>query len=132
MFALNSNIMKLEITCTRAEADHRQLIRCQELLNTSSNSLEDIIKILALVGNKVRLQILYLLNKENELCPCDLADILEMSVPAVSQHIRKMKDSGIIKARREGQTLFYSILDNKHEILGDIFNQINANAKIAV
>jgi DNA-binding transcriptional ArsR family regulator len=87
---------------------------------------------LALVGNKVRLQILYLLDKEKELCPCDLADILEMSVPAVSQHIRKMKDSGIIKARREGQTLFYSILDDKYEILGDIFNQINVNAKIAV
>jgi ArsR family transcriptional regulator, lead/cadmium/zinc/bismuth-responsive transcriptional repressor len=132
MFTLKLSIMKLEITCTRAEADIRQIVRCQELLNTNSSSIEDIIKILALVGNKVRLQILYLLDKEKELCPCDLADILEMSVPAVSQHIRKMKDSDIVTARREGQTLYYSIVENKYEILGDIFSLIDVDAKIAV
>lgn len=124
--------MKLEITCTRAEADSAQIERCQELLSASSGSLEDIIKILSLVGNKVRLQILYLLDREKELCPCDLADILEMSVPAVSQHIRKMKDSDIVTARREGQTLYYSIVENKYEILGDIFSLIKVNTKIAV
>lgn len=124
--------MKLETTCIRAEADREQIVRCQELLNTSSSSLDDILKILALVGNKVRLQILYLLDREKELCPCDLAEILEMSVPAVSQHIRKMKDSDIITARREGQTLYYSIVENKYEVLGDIFSLITDNTKIAV
>lgn len=124
--------MSLEITCTRNEADHKQISRCKGTIENSSDSFKAMSKILALAGSEVRLKILFLLNIENELCPCDLADILEMSVPAVSQHIRKMKDSGIIKARREGQTLFYSILDDKYEILGDIFSQIDVNAKIAI
>ncbi|WP_431217102.1 ArsR family transcriptional regulator [Puia sp. P3] len=46
----------------------------------------------ALAGNEVRLKILHLLEEEKELCPCDLSDMLGMSIPAISQHLRKMKD----------------------------------------
>uniref|UniRef100_UPI0040474852 ArsR/SmtB family transcription factor n=1 Tax=Mariniflexile sp. TaxID=1979402 RepID=UPI0040474852 len=82
-------------------------------------------------GNEVRLKILFLLNMENELCPCDLADILEMSVPAISQHIRKMKDAGIIASRREGQTLYYSLNEDKTDILNSIFKSIKPKRKTA-
>ena len=68
---------------------------------------------------------------ETELCPCDLADILRMSVPAVSQHIRKMKDAGIITARREGQTLYYSLNEDDTDILNIIFKSIKLERKVA-
>jgi DNA-binding transcriptional ArsR family regulator len=121
----------LEITCTRNEADKKQISRCKETIENSSGSLEAISKILSLAGSEVRLKILFLLNIENELCPCDIADILEMSVPAVSQHIRKMKDAGIITSRREGQTLYYSLVKSEDNVLNGIFNSISTRKKTA-
>jgi len=68
---------------------------------------------------------------EKELCPCDIADILVMSVPAISQHIRKIKDAGIIRSRREGQTLYYSLNPDDTDILKVIFNSIKLIRKTA-
>ena len=67
----------------------------------------------------------------DRLCPCDIADILEMSVPAVSQHIRKMKDAEIITSRREGQTLYYSLVKSEDNVLNGIFNSISTRKKTA-
>jgi len=123
--------MSLEITCTRNEADKKQISRCKETIENSSDSFKAISKILSLAGSEVRLKVLFLLNIENELCPCDIADILEMSVPAVSQHIRKMKDAGIITSRRDGQTLYYSLVKNEDNVLNGIFNSLSIRKKTA-
>tara|TARA_R110001592_G_scaffold218773_2_gene472830 strand:- start:2986 stop:3357 length:372 start_codon:yes stop_codon:yes gene_type:complete len=123
--------MKLEISCTRAEANHKQLLNCMSTLNSMEINFEKISKLLSISGNEVRLKILFLLNMEKELCPCDLSDILGMSVPAVSQHIRKMKDAGIISSRREGQTLYYSLNEDETDILNSIFKSIKLERKIA-
>jgi DNA-binding transcriptional ArsR family regulator len=82
--------------------------------------------VLSLAGNEVRLKILYLLDSEKELCPCDLSDILQMSIPAISQHLRKMKDGGLIKAKKVGQTIFYSICKEHLKTLLPLFKQIKA------
>lgn len=123
--------MKLEISCTRAEADHKQLLNCRTAIDGMANRFEKISKLLSISGNEVRLKILFLLNMEKELCPCDLADILGMSVPAVSQHIRKIKDAGIITARREGQTLYYSLNEDETDILNNVFKSIELKRKTA-
>ena len=123
--------MKLEITCTRAEANHKQLQNCMSIIEEMEGSFQKTTKLLSITGSDVRLKILFLLNMENELCPCDLADILKMSVPAVSQHIRKIKDAGIITARREGQTLYYSLNEDETDILDTIFKSIKLKRKIA-
>ena len=123
--------MKLEITCTRAKADHKQLLNCKSTLHSMESSFQQMTKLLSIAGNEVRLKILFLLNMENELCPCDIADILEMSIPAISQHIRKIKDAGFIISRREGQTLYYSLVKSETEILNNIFTTIESSKKIA-
>ncbi|MAP53270.1 MAG: transcriptional regulator [Altibacter sp.] len=123
--------MKLEITCTRAEANHKQLQNCMETLDEMEGSFQKMTKLLLIAGSDVRLKILYLLNLENELCPCDLADILKMSVPAISQHIRKIKDAGIISSRRDGQTLYYSLNRDETKIFNSIFKSIELIGKTA-
>lgn len=123
--------MKLEITCTRAEANHKQLQNCMETLDKMEGSFQKMTKLLSIAGSDVRLKILYLLNLEKELCPCDLADILKMSVPAISQHIRKIKDAGIINSRRDGQTLYYSLNKDETEIFNSIFKSIELIKKTA-
>lgn len=111
--------------CIRLYADKVQLNECQKKLKVNSLSLSRLSKVLELAGNEVRLKILYLLEEENELCPCDLSDVLGMSIPAVSQHLRKLKDGNIIEARRDGQTIYYSLKEEHVKILKPFFRYIN-------
>jgi DNA-binding transcriptional ArsR family regulator len=112
-------------TCIRVLADKNQIKTCKNKLDNNSNAFEQLGALLALAGNEVRLKIMFLLEEENELCPCDLADILGMSIPAVSQHLRKMKDGNVIEARRSGQTIFYSLKSEQLQILRPFFKYIN-------
>jgi len=123
--------MKFELSCIRNDADQKQITRCKENLESNSANIKSMSKVLSIAGNEVRLKILFLLYIERELCPCDLADILEMSVPAISQHLRKIKDAGIINYRREGQTLYYTLVDKEINILTNIFETIGKSKKIA-
>lgn len=81
--------------------------------------------VLNLSGNEVRLKILYLLHHERELCPCDLSDILGMTVPAISQHLRKLKDAGLVTSRKKGQTVLYSISADRMSVLMSLFDLID-------
>ena len=112
-------------TCIRLQADIEQIKSCREKLKANSKSFLQLGQVLALAGNEVRLKILFLLEEENELCPCDLSDILGMSIPAISQHLRKLKDGNIIEARKTGQTIFYSLRSEHLKILRPFFKIIN-------
>jgi DNA-binding transcriptional ArsR family regulator len=117
--------------CIRLFADHQQIKECKEKISLEKISLNQIAKVLALSGNEVRLKILYLLTQEKELCPCDIADILEMSVPAISQHLRKLKDGNIVKTRKVGQTIHYSLQKENLNILLPIIESINSKTPTA-
>jgi DNA-binding transcriptional ArsR family regulator len=118
--------------CIREVADLNQINRCIESLNEVEGSVDRLVDILKLAANDVRLNILYLLSKEDQLCPCDLSDILDMSVPAVSQHLRKLKDGGLVETERDGQTIFYSLNPLFNEILSPNFDHINDNNLLEV
>lgn len=66
------------------------------------------------LADETRTKILYLLS-EQELCVCDLAYLLDMSLPAVSHHLRLLKIMRLVRARREGKQIFYS-LDDEHVV----------------
>jgi DNA-binding transcriptional ArsR family regulator len=113
------------IKCIRLFADEVQIKECKKKLKANNASLCQLSKVLELAGNEVRLKILYLLEEEDRLCPCDLSDILGMTIPAVSQHLRKLKDRNIIEARREAQTIYYSLKEEHLKILKPFFKYIN-------
>jgi DNA-binding transcriptional ArsR family regulator len=111
--------------CIRKLADLEQIKSCRTKLKAKFQSFLQLSQILSLAGNEVRLKILFLLEEEVELCPCDLSDILGMSIPAVSQHLRKLKDGNIIHYRKEGQTIFYSLRTEHLKVLRSFFKIIN-------
>lgn len=76
------------------------------------NGLTTLADLLGIAGNIQRLKIMYLLHAHKEMCVCDLAEVLELTDSAVSQHLRKLKDRNIVKTRRTGQTIFYSLVSN--------------------
>lgn len=98
-----------KVQCLRVDADEQQILRCREYVQNIRRQLATAAKIFSLFGSEPRLAILLCLQKEKELCPCDLADILQMKVSAVSQHLRRLADQGIIRNERRGQTIFYSL-----------------------
>ena len=116
--------------CIRAEADLRQINACKKRMGELENTISYLSKVFSLAGNEVRMKILFLLLEENELCVCDLSDILNMKIPAVSQHLRKMKDAGIIQNRKQAQTIYYSLNSQAKKLLMPFFNLISENKKI--
>ena len=115
--------------CIGVFANKVQIDYCRETLRANEKAFGQLSGLLALAGNEVRLKILFLLEEENELCPCDLSDILGMSIPAVSQHLRKLKDGSLIEGRREGQTIFYSLVSGNDTLLRLLFKNFINNAK---
>ncbi len=120
--------MKNDI-CIRLEADAKQIMNCREVVQKLDTSFQDLSSILSLTGNSVRLKLLYLLNKEGRLCVCDLSDVLEMNVSAISQHLRKLKDRNLIYFKKEAQTIFYSVSEDKLTLLTPFF-EILDNSKV--
>ena len=114
----------MNTTCIRPHADKVLIGECKKKLQKATSSFDKLSQVLSLAANDVRLKILYLLEEENELCVCDLADILEMTIPAVSQHLRKLKDGNILQTRRNAQTIYYSLKEEHLEIIKPLFEHI--------
>lgn len=88
-------------------------------------SIEHLADFFKVFADKTRVRILYLL-KESELCVCCIAEKLGMTSPAVSHQLRILKTNRLIKSRREGKEVFYSLNDHHiHHILGDGMIHIN-------
>ena len=72
--------------------------------------LYDLAELFKIFGDSTRVKILYAL-LEAELCVCDIAKLMDVSHSAVSHQLRVLKGSKLVKFRREGKTLYYSLAD---------------------
>ncbi|SDM49313.1 ArsR/SmtB family transcription factor [Sediminibacillus halophilus] len=73
--------------------------------------MEKAAMILKLLGDKTRLTMMKLL-ENHDCCVCEFVEIFQASQPSISQHLRKLRDVGIVKEERRGQWIFYSINQN--------------------
>ncbi|RLD26905.1 MAG: transcriptional regulator [Bacteroidetes bacterium] len=119
--------LKTNESCIRGEADVSKINKSIALLNNSSESITVLAKILSLTGNETRLKILYLIYKEKDICVCDLSDVLNISVSAISQQLKKLKEGNLIVDNKIGKTIYYSINEEQLETLLAIFIQISKN-----
>jgi DNA-binding transcriptional ArsR family regulator len=81
-------------------------------LRTEAHANERLVALAAYfdaAGNETRLRILYVLHRAGELCVCDLADIFEITQPAVSRHLKILREKALVEARRDAQTIYYSV-----------------------
>ncbi|MBJ7879213.1 ArsR/SmtB family transcription factor [Gelidibacter salicanalis] len=118
-------------SCIRQQADIKQINRCKDTVSELSESFDHLANGLSLVGNSVRLKILYLIFEEKRLCVCDLSDILGMNISAISQHLRKMKDRNLLTTEREAQTIFYSLTTEYSTLLNPFFEILDKNKILA-
>lgn len=89
----------------------------QELLKIVNETLPDEIELYNLAelfkvfGDSTRIRILFVLF-EAEVCVCDLAQALNMTQSAISHQLKILKQSQLVKSRREGKSVFYSLADH--------------------
>jgi ArsR family transcriptional regulator, lead/cadmium/zinc/bismuth-responsive transcriptional repressor len=77
----------------------------------SDEALEEARVLFAALADRTRLRILHALLVANELCVCDVAHVLGMSVAAASHHLRKLRQIGILKLRSDGRMVYYALRD---------------------
>ena len=73
--------------------------------------LYDLAELFKVFGDTTRIRILYTLF-ESEMCVCDIAELLNMTQSAISHQLRALKTARLVKGRREGKTVFYSLADD--------------------
>ena len=89
---------------------HRNTIRTVKRNMPDPIALYDVADLFKLFGDSTRLGILWALS-ESEMCVCDLCALLKMKQPAVSHQLKNLKQSRIVKARRDGKIVYYSLED---------------------
>lgn len=77
----------------------------------SEEEIEECRAVFSALADRTRLKILHALEGDDELCVCDVAHVLGMSVSAASHHLRKMRDLKILKYRNDGKMAYYSLRD---------------------
>ena len=89
---------------------HRKIIRSVNRNMPDPVALYELADLFKLFGDSTRLGILWALS-ESEMCVCDLCALLKMIQPAVSHQLKNLKQSRIVKARRDGKIVYYSLED---------------------
>lgn len=80
------------------------------------DELMDMAELFKVFGDSTRIKILYILSR-SELCVCDIAQLLGMTQPAISYQLKVLKQAQLVKNRREGKTVFYSLADSHVETI---------------
>lgn len=97
--------------------DHSEIYETIKKETPPEEELYDLAELFKVFGDTTRIKILFLLF-ESELCVCAIAELLGASQSAVSHQLKVLKVNKLVKSRREGKTIYYSLADNHvHNII---------------
>ena len=102
------NIQLTDQTCIRVDADPEKLKRLHKRV-MANDHLVALAAFMSAVANETRLRTLHVLWEAGELCVCDLADIFGISQPAVSRHLKILREKALVETRRDAQTIYYRV-----------------------
>ena len=89
---------------------HEEVVDRVNRVMPEDEILYDLAELFKIFGDSTRIKILYVLF-ESEMCVCDIAQLLGMTQSAISHQLRSLKQAKLVKYRREGKTVFYSLAD---------------------
>lgn len=88
------------------------VVKLLEEKKLSEDVVYELSETFKVLGDPTRIKILHALN-ERELCVCDLSELLDMSSSAISHQLRVLRNNKLVKHRKEGRSVYYS-LDDEH------------------
>ena len=97
--------------CCEAVEVHEELLKIVREKLPTEESLLDLAELFKVFGDSTRIRILFVLF-EAEVCVCDLAAALNMTQSAISHQLNILKRNKLVKCRREGKSMFYSLADD--------------------
>lgn len=103
--------MKEQIPHCEQECIHEDAVHTVEEQLPDDEMLYDLAELFKMFGDSTRIKILYVLF-ESELCVCDIARLLGLTQSAISHQLRILKGGKLVKFRREGKTVYYSLADD--------------------
>lgn len=101
---------EVECECCDVTCVHEELVEKVEGHIPEAEVLRDLADFFKVFADTTRIRILYVLF-QSEMCVCDLAEVLGMTQSAISHQLRMLKQMKLVKNRREGKTVFYSLAD---------------------
>ena len=99
------------VECCEVTEVHQDLLRQVNEKIPDLDSLYDLAELFKIFGDSTRIRILFVLF-EAEVCVCDIAEALNMTQSAVSHQLSILKRNKLVKSRREGKSIFYSLADD--------------------
>ncbi len=100
-----------DVECCEAHHTHCELLEAVNQKMPEEDELYDLAELFKVFGDSTRIRILFVLF-EAEVCVCDLAEALNMTQSAISHQLKILKQNKLVKNRREGKSVFYSLADN--------------------
>ncbi len=95
---------------------HEEIVHKVEKVMPDEQELVDLSEFFKIFGDSTRIKILYVLS-QSEMCVCDIATLLQMGQSAISHQLRILKQMRLVKFRRDGKTVFYSLSDDQNQTL---------------
>lgn len=99
-----------DVECCDFYQVHEDVVNAVNEQMPDEDQLYDLAEIFKVFGDSTRIKILYVLF-EAEMCVCDIAQLLNMNQSAISHQLRILKQNQLVKSRREGKAVFYSLAD---------------------
>ena len=99
-----------KMECCETEEVHHELLRIVNEKMPDETELYDLAELFKVFGDSTRIRILFVLF-EAEVCVCDLAQALNMTQSAISHQLKILRQNKLVKSRREGKSIFYSLAD---------------------
>lgn len=99
-----------ETECCDIKHHHEDMVNSWKEEMPGEDVLYDLADLYKVFGDSTRIKIMYLLFK-SEMCVCDIADVLNMNQSAISHQLRVLKQNKLVKNRREGKSVIYSLAD---------------------
>ena len=106
---MQKDLDKEPVCCETVEV-HEDLLRIVEQTMPEETELYDLSEQFKVSGDSTRFRILFVLSSA-VVCVCDLARVLNMTQSAISHQLRILKQNKLVKSRREGKSIFYSLAD---------------------
>ena len=100
-----------DVECCDTYQVHEELVKAVNEKMPEEEELYDLAELFKVFGDSTRIRILYVLF-EAELCVCDIAQTLNMTQSAISHQLKILKQSRLVKNRREGKQVFYALADD--------------------
>lgn len=107
---------KMEVECCESVQVHDCVIEQVRKGLPRQEDLKELADFFKVFGDGTRIRILYAL-LSSEMCVCDLAELLEMSQSAISHQLRMLKQMKLVKNRRDGKTVYYSLADGHIQMI---------------